>query len=86
MKSVLDKWKFYSMQCDGSTDSGNVEVFLVMYCDPHAQDGRVHVCNKRLAFRQLVSGNAEGLYDFLTRPFDHTGSFRLEKQVSRTRL
>ena len=45
VKSVLEKCRFYSVQCDGSTDSANVEeeLFLVMYCDPHAQDGRVHL-------------------------------------------
>ena len=63
------------MHCDWSTDSGNVEVepFLVMYCDPHIQDGRVHVCNRLFAVRQPVSGNAEGLFDCLTRAFDHMG-------------
>ena len=70
------------MHCDWSTDSGNVEVepFLVMHCDPHIQDGRVHVCNRLFAVRQPVSGNAEGLFDCLH------GGVRLEEQVSRTRL
>ena len=33
------------MQADGSTDAGNVEneLFLALYFDPYAKDGKVHV-------------------------------------------
>ena len=46
LKNLLER-KFFSIQCDGSTDSGNMEeeLFLVMYLDTHADDGKVHIRN-----------------------------------------
>ena len=49
--TTLNKMKFFSIQIDGNTDSANIEeeVFLVMYLDPHAKAGKIHVCDKYLA-------------------------------------
>ena len=65
MKAVLDKAKFFSIQADGSTDAGNIEdeLFLALYSDPHAQDGRVHVRDKFLTVRRPSCSNAEGLHE-----------------------
>ena len=70
LKNLLER-KFFSIQCDGSTDSGNMEEeqFLVMYLDTRADDGRVHIRNRFFAVRQPTSGNAEGLFDALNRAF-----------------
>ena len=50
LSAVLAKAKFFSIQADSGTDAGNMEdeLFLALYFDPHAQDGRVHVHNKFL--------------------------------------
>ena len=49
--NALSKAKFFSVQMNGSTDSGNIEeeVFLVMYLDTQSKDGRIIVCDKFLA-------------------------------------
>ena len=46
-RTLVDKARFFSLQIDGSTDSGNVEdeVFVVVFCDPYSIDSRVHVHN-----------------------------------------
>ena len=66
LKNLLER-KFFSIQCDGSTDSGNMEeeLFLVMYLDTRADDGKVHIRNRFFAVHQQTSGNAEGLIDAL---------------------
>ena len=48
----LQKANFYSIQMDGSTDSGNIEeeLFLVVYFDPFGTDGTVHVHNRYLVW------------------------------------
>ena len=44
--------KYFSIQIDGSSDSTNVEeVFLILYFNPHSDDGKVHVHVKFLAIR-----------------------------------
>ena len=48
--SALAGAKFFSLQADGSTDAGKVEdeLFLVLYFDLHAKDGKVHVHDRFL--------------------------------------
>ena len=46
LSAVLAKAKFFSIQADGTTDAANKEkLFMVMYFDPHSEDGSVHVQN-----------------------------------------
>ena len=53
LTSTLAKAKFFSIQANGSTDVGNVEneLFLALYLDPDAPDGKVHVCSRFLSVR-----------------------------------
>ena len=39
------------------------ELFLQLYYDQHAKDGKVHVPDRFFTVRQPKSGNAEGLFD-----------------------
>jgi len=68
-------YKFFSIQIDGSTDSGNMEedVFLVMYFDPHCKDGRISICEKFLAIRKPSHSNAKGLFECFKRALAHAG-------------
>ena len=61
----LHKANFYSIQMDGSTDSGNIEeeLFLVVYFDPFGTDGSVHVHNRYLCVGQPRSVCATGLVE-----------------------
>ena len=63
LMNSLDRARFFSLQLDGSADSGNVEdeVFLVVFCDPYTTDGRVHVRNNFLTVRHPGRANAAGL-------------------------
>ena len=65
----LHKAKFYSIQMDGSTDSGNIEeeLFLVVYFDPFSADGSVHVRNRYFCVRQPKSVCATGLFESFER-------------------
>ena len=67
--------KFFSIQIDGNTDSANIEeeVFLVMYLDPHAKAGKIHVCDKYLAIWRPSRSNAEGLFECFERALAHAG-------------
>ena len=51
LASVLAKVNYFAIQADAMTGSGSMEeeLFLVMYLDPHAKDGKVHICDKFLA-------------------------------------
>lgn len=73
--SRLAKAKFFSIQADSSTDSGNIEdeLFLVQYFDPHGDDGKVHTRDKFLTVRQPNSSNAEGLYECFVRALSYVG-------------
>ena len=55
--------KFFSVQADGSTDSGNIEeeLFLAVYLDRNPNDKRIHIRNPFFTVRQLHQGNTEGL-------------------------
>ena len=72
---ALTAARFFSLQADGSTDAGNVEneLFLALYFDPYASDGKVHVRNKFLSVRRPKSGCAEGLFECLEKAVGHVG-------------
>ena len=82
--SALAGVKFFSLQADGSTDAGNVEdeLFLVLYFDPHAKDGKVHVHDRFLTVRQPKSGNAEGLFKCFKNTLSHVGLANWEDKLS----
>ena len=65
LKELLSAAKFYSIQMDGSTDLSNKEeeLFFVVYFDPRASDGVVHVRNHYLCVREPKTVCAKGLYD-----------------------
>ena len=64
LKNLLERIFFY-IQCDGSTDSGNMEkeLFLVIYLDTRADDDKVHIRNR---FLQCVNHPVVMLRGFLT--------------------
>ena len=55
---VLTSAKFINLQADGSTDAGKMEneLFLTLYFDPFAKDGKVQVRNRFLSVRHPRSG------------------------------
>ena len=61
LPSHLSKVKFQSY---ASTDFSNIdnELFLVLYFDPHTNDGKVYVRDKFLAIRQPYSSTGFGLF------------------------
>ena len=65
--AALNQCKFFSLQADSSTDTGNTEneLFLVLYFDSHSADGTVHVWDRFFTVRQLGSGTASGLMECL---------------------
>ena len=72
---ALKAARFFSLQADGSTDVGNVEneLFLALYFDPYASDGRVHIRTKFLSVRRPKSGSAEALFECLEKAVGHVG-------------
>ena len=64
-QAALEKRKFFSLQADTTTDAGNVEVemFLVLYFDPSAADGVVHVRNSFFAVKHLHCSTSLGLFE-----------------------
>lgn len=71
----LAKAKFFSIQADGSTDAGRIddELFLVLFLDPHSEDGVVHVHDKFLTVRRPKHCNADGLYRCFERGLAFVG-------------
>ena len=69
----LNQSKFFSLQADSSTDTGNTEneLFLVLYFDPHSTDGKVHVRDRFFTVRHLGSGTASGLLECLRRALQY---------------
>ena len=67
--------KFFSLQADGSMDAGNVEneLYLALYFDPYAKDGKVHVCNRFLSVRHPKHSTAEGLFECFQKAVSHVG-------------
>ena len=78
----LRKAKFYSIQMDGSTDSGNKEeeLFLVVYFEPFSTDVSVHVRNRYLCVRQPNSVFATGLFEAFQRALAY---LELDQQPSK---
>ena len=72
---ALTSAKFFSLQADGSMDAGNVEneLYLALYFDPRAKDGKVHVRNRFLSVRHPKHGTAEGLFECFQRAVSHVG-------------
>lgn len=70
----LQDVKFFSIQTDGSSDAANIEeeLFLVLYCDPHSCDRKLHVRSRFLAVLQPKSVNATGLFDCFSRAMGDT--------------
>ena len=60
----------FSIQCDGSTDGGNVdeELFLALYLDKEAE-----VRNKLFTVQALSSGTGAGLFKCLVSAMDYVG-------------
>ena len=72
---ALSRAKFYSFQADGTTDAGNAEdeLFLAVYLDYSAADGRIHVVSKFFSVRRPHSGDAKGLFDCLQQAVKYVG-------------
>ena len=72
---ALSKAKFYSMQGDGSNDSGNIEneLFLVVYVDRNSPDCRIRIENKFFAIQRPTTGDAEGLFDCVNKAVRYVG-------------
>ena len=77
------KSHFFSLQADGSTDSGNTEneLFMILYLDPYCKDGSVHIRDQFLTTRYLNSGTAEGLYEAFGRALKYVGLEELKSQL-----
>ena len=77
------KSRFFSLQADGSTDSGNTEneLFMILYLDPYCKDGSVHIRDQFLTTRYLNSGTAKGLYEAFGRALKYMGLEELKSQL-----
>ena len=81
--AALNQCKFFSLQADSSTDTGNTEneLFLVLYFDPHSADGKVYVRDRYFAVRELGSGTAPGLLECLERALLYMGITDWEQKL-----
>ena len=81
--AALNQCKFFSLQADGSTDTGNTEneLFLVLYFDSHSADGKVHVQDRYFTVRELGSGTASGLMECLERALQYMGITDWEQKM-----
>ena len=81
--AALNQCKFFSLQADSSTDTGNTEneLFLVLYFDPHSADGKVHVRDRYFTVRELGSGTAPGLLECLERALLYMGITDWEQKL-----
>jgi hypothetical protein len=75
LMSHVNSVKFFSVQCDASTDAGNVEeeMFIVLYFDSQldSPDRKVRVRDRFLTVRHLVAGTGVGLFKCLERALDY---------------
>ena len=62
LTNTLAKAKFFSIPSYGSTNAASIEneLFVALYLDPHAPDGKVHVRNRFLSVRQPTHADAQG--------------------------
>ena len=84
LAASLSRARFFGLKADGSTDPENIEdeVFLAVYCDPRAADGRVHVRrNFFLSVRCPAGANVEGLFVCLKAGLDYVGVSDWEKKL-----
>ena len=72
---ALSRSKFFSLQADGSTDSGNIEeeLFLVLHFDPYSKNGMVHIRDSFFTVRHLSSGTGQGLFDCVEKAVEYMG-------------
>lgn len=75
LSHVLSNAKFFSLQADGTTDSGRIEdeLFLVVYFDPRCDNQQVCIQNKFFSVRRPSSGSAEGLYECVKQVIKFVG-------------
>ena len=79
----LSKARFFSLQADSSTDSGNVEdeVFLVVFCDLYSPNGKVGVTSQFLTVRRPNSCTAQGLFTCLQAALSYVGIPNWDKRL-----
>ena len=53
----------------------------MLYFDLHAEDGKVHVCNKFLSVRQPKRANAEGIFECFGMVLGHVGITNWESKL-----
>ena len=80
---TLSEVNFFSIQADGSTDSGNVEdeLYTVQYFNPKTEDGQVHVCNNFFTVRQVKRGDARGLFECFKAAMEFVGVTNWEEKL-----
>lgn len=80
--SALAKVKFSATQANGSTDAGKVKdkLFLVLYFDPHAKDGKVHVRDTILMVRE-PEWNTKSLFECFTNTLTLVGVSNWEENI-----
>ena len=83
LMAAISRSKFFSIQADTSTDAGNAEeeLFLILHFDPYSADGKVHVCDRYFAVRQLHSATAQGLFDCFRKAIDYMGAVHWETKM-----
>jgi hypothetical protein len=72
---TLSRLKFFCLQSDASTDSGNIEeeLFLIFYFDPYTSYGKVCVQDKFLAVRQPNRCTGLGLFECFESAMEYVG-------------
>ena len=80
---TLSKIKFFSVQADGSTDTGNAEdeLYTVQFFEPKSNDGQVHVHNKFFTVRQVKRDDACGLFECFKAAMEFVGVYDWEEKL-----
>ena len=83
LMKALSHSKFFSLQADGSTNTGNIEkeLFLVLHFDPYSQDGKVHIRDSFFTVRHLSSGTGQGLFDSVKKAVEYIGAADWESKL-----
>ena len=73
--ATISQSNLLSLQADATIDAGNVEeeLFPILHFDPLSADGKVQVCDKYFAVRQLHSAISHGLSDCFRKAMDCAG-------------
>ena len=76
LMTALSHCKFFSLQADGSTDSGNIEeeLFLVLHFDPSSNDGKVHIHDSFFTVKHLSSGTGWSLFNCVQKAVEYMGA------------